>query len=151
MLGAQDKVFLMPHADLIATVAAGISLLSLFVSGMSYKQSERNQVRELKNELNLREVELIALWSGMHLVSSTNPIATHVERADRALRVTARRWIDDAGMRHMIYELFAQDYVQQFEALRDCKVIVPGTERTGSSLVTDDMRDAYAQMKIYGD
>jgi hypothetical protein len=90
------------------------------------------------------------MWDGVHLIGISEPITPHVVKAHKALKETARRWLDNVDEHPMIFRNFGHDYyIAEYESFQRCIVEAPGLGRTVASLLSPELDLVYGQMKTY--
>lgn len=137
----QDQAFSLFRYLIILTFAAFVILTIV--------QMLRHHVRSPNSS------HIFALHSSWHGVNEIDPamlIGPDVTNAVRALDITAKSWLEQLVPKQVIIDSHFEDFEILFQALVNCKKIVPGFEKKKikcSDLITDNMRKAHQQMITY--
>jgi hypothetical protein len=124
----------------ISAIAAGISLIAVFVAG---------RANSINKNIFRRQgvIDLHMAWQGVNEIDSLNLIGPDVARAVSALSLTAALWNHDVIDKNILYQTYWEPYKNLYEKLYFNDNLVPGYSRTCKSFVTSEIQKAYEQMR----
>ena len=139
----------MTHEIVAAYLAAGASIVSLFLSGMalflSGKASNMNQNMFKRQGI----IDLHMAWRGTNDLNVNDIVTPDVVRGTNALDLTASLWNHDVVEKVVLYQSYWQPYKTLFEALKFSQNIAPGINKKLCDLITPEMEKAYEDMKTF--
>lgn len=136
-------------ADLIAFISAAIAFGSLAFTVYANRRNREVAEAALSQTKKAGATDLVAAWQGIRNIDPSNPITPQVDSALSALQLTAGYWIHDIVEQKIIHQLTWKKYQSIYDALKVCDVLLPGTQVTGKTILTEEMGDVYAQMSKF--
>ena len=129
-------------ASIAVIVAIGTTWWSIRVTKHASEEARKQAQRAGVSVLH-------EAWEGIHDIDPENPITPTAVAALQAMRLTAQHWLHEIVDRDVIHEYAWDDYKRLYENFRRCEKELPGMGKSGKAHLTDQMGDAYGQMKVW--
>jgi hypothetical protein len=138
----------MTTTDIIASIAAGAALIGLILSTIALFLSGRANSNGIKIFKRQGVIELHMAWRDIKgIPDPSNPVATDIAHAVNALGLTAILWLFDVVDKDILLAQYWASYRALYDTLDHMANVIPGLNKTGKDMLTQQIRAAYEQMK----
>ena len=126
----------------IAAIAAGISIVAVYVAG---------RANSINKNIFKRQgvIDLHIAWQNVHDINLNALIGPHVVTAVNALALTSTLWNHDVIEKNILFQTYWDPFKDLYERLYHSNELVPGHNRTCKSLITTEIQKAYEQMRKF--
>jgi hypothetical protein len=126
----------------VSIVAAAISIVSLLVA-------IRSNVLNKKMFRRDKVIDLHTAWDGVNGIDRDNLVGPDVIKGANALALTASIWLHDIMEKAILHQTYWEPYKNLFDEMDALTALIPGTRRTGKSMLTSEIRRTYKEMEAF--
>jgi hypothetical protein len=137
---ASDRSFV----DILGVTAAVVGFLGAFLSSLFRLGVDRISKAMVKQRT---VIDLHKVWNDVKDIDPKQPVIPDVVHAANVLDLTASLWNNNLIERNVLIESYWQEFRQLFDKLDKWEVVIPSLGKTGSDLLSTQVREAYQEMK----
>jgi len=136
-------------SDLIASISAGIALISVIVSIISIFIAGKASSLNKKMFKRQGVIDLHMAWHGVNDIDLKNPICPDIIKAVNALDLTASLWNHDIVEKIILYQSYWSPYKNIYEKLNSYSDVIIGINKKGNDIITKEISRAFEDMKKF--